>query len=415
MTDIRSRGAGTAEGVSAAGSALHQLPLLIVAQVAMHAAMAGQRMAAPLHALRLGHGALAVGLLLAVFAALPVAVALAAGRYADRHGYHRPIRLAAALTMGGALLACAACALPASWQFGMLCIGAALAGAGTNIGLITVQRTATVIAADASERLRVFSWLGMAPAIANVVGPVGAGLLIDAAGFAAAYAFLAALPVAAVAAARRVPKHAAGRGAADRKGLGSSFSLLASPGIKRLLFVNWLVSASWDVHSFAVPVLGHAHGFHASTIGVILGTFTAAITLIRFAIPLVAQRADPIGTLRAAMLLTAAVFAIYPFARSAAAMIGCAALLGLALGSVQPMLMSTLHHLTPDGRHGEAIALRSMAINASSSVMPLVFGSVGAALGPAVLFWIVGAAVGLGSQSAIGLRRVIGPQDDRRG
>ena len=35
---------------------------------------------------------------------------------------------------------------------------------------------------------------------------------------------------------------------------------------------------------------------------------------------------------------------------------GCAVLLGLTLGAVQPMIMSTLHHLTPDGRHGEAIA-----------------------------------------------------------
>ncbi len=55
--------------------------------------------------------------------------------------------------------------------------------------------------------------------------------------------------------------------------------------------------------------------------------------------------------------------------------------LGLALGSVQPMIMSTLHHLTPTDRHGEAIALRSMTINLSSTVMPLVFGVAGAALG----------------------------------
>ena len=82
-------------------------------------------------------------------------------------------------------------------------------------------------------------------------------------------------------------------------------------------------------------------------------------------------------------------------------------LLGLALGAVQPMIMSTLHHLTPHDRHGEAIALRSMAINLSSSVMPLVFGVAGAAIGAASLFWAMGAAVGGGQLAArhVGARR----------
>ena len=75
----------------------------------------------------------------------------------------------------------------------------------------------------------------------------------------------------------------------------------------------------------------------------------------------------------------------------------CAVFLGLTLGSVQPMIMSTLHHITPDNRHGEALAFRSMAINATSTVMPLVFGAAGAVAGAAALFWLVGGAVGAGS------------------
>jgi MFS-type transporter involved in bile tolerance (Atg22 family) len=65
-------------------------------------------------------------------------------------------------------------------------------------------------------------------------------------------------------------------------------------------------------------------------------------------------------------------------------------LLGLTLGVVQPLIMTTLHHLTPEGRHGEALAFRSMAINASSTLMPLLFGALGSAVGAAVLFWAVG-------------------------
>ena len=107
--------------------------------------------------------------------------------------------------------------------------------------------------------------------------------------------------------------------------------------------------------------------------------------------------------------MTACVFAIYPFAGTPWLMAGCATLLGLALGAVQPMIMSTLHQLTPPDRHGEAIAIRSMTVNFSSSVMPLAFGVAGTALGPGAVFWLMGAAVGGGSWAVQGLRRVFAP------
>ena len=84
-------------------------------------------------------------------------------------------------------------------------------------------------------------------------------------------------------------------------------------------------------------------------------------------------------------------------------------LLGIALGSVQPMIMSTLHQITPKHQHGQALGLRAMAINGSSVVMPLLFGSAGVLLGLSGVFWTVGAVVGLGSRLAWTM------QDVRRG
>ena len=50
------------------------------------------------------------------------------------------------------------------------------------------------------------------------------------------------------------------------------------------------------------------------------------------------------------------------------------------------------------------MAFRSMAISVSNSAMPLVFGLVGSLLGPAVMFWMMGAVVGAGSWAARGLK-----------
>jgi MFS family permease len=395
------------DGPPAQAAPVRVLIALIVGQICLHACMAGVRMAAPLQALRDGHAAWAVGVLLGLFALAPVVLALPAGRLADRHGYHRPMRLAVALTVAGGLLALAATWLVPAWpalQFGVMCLAATLTGAGANIGLIAIQRTAGRSAADATELKRIFSWLGIAPALANVVGPVAAGVLIDLGGFRAAYALLLALPLVGLWWARRVPREAPRPPVPHAARGGGSLELLRTPGLGRLLLVNWLIAASWDVHTFLVPVIGHERDFSASAIGLVLGVFAVAVAAVRVVIPLLAHHLREGQVIAGAMLCTALVFCLYPFASAAWQMATLAALLGIALGAVQPMVMSTLHQLTPQHRHGEAIALRSMAINFSSAVMPLLFGALGATLGASALFWLMGAAVGTGSWPALRVR-----------
>jgi MFS family permease len=372
---------------------------LILGQVCLHSCMAGVRVAAPLLALRSGQPAWAVGVLLGLFAAAPVLSSLYAGRLTDRHGYHRPVHLAVGITLAGGLLAVASTWLSA-WQFPLLCLAACLCGVGANFGLIAIQRSAGKLAdGERAEMTRIFSWLGLAPAMSNVIGPVMAGTLIDVAGFRGAFMALALLPLATFWWSRKVPVEARAAVAAVRSKR-ATWELLTLPGMQRLLLVNFLLSSSWDLHSFLVPVIGHERGFSASAIGLILGVFAAAVAGVRLAIPFLSHRLREHQVLMGAMLLTALVFTIYPWVHSAWLMAVCATALGLALGSVNPMVMTTLHHLTPNDRHGEAIALRSMTINASSALMPLLFGAVGAAIGASTLFWVMGAAVGAGSWQA---------------
>lgn len=376
---------------------------LIVGQICLHSCMTGVRMAAPLQALREGHAAWVVGLLMGLFAAAPILIALPAGRLADRRGYHHPMRIAVLLTVLGGAVALAVTWVP-QWTFPAMCVAAMLVGAGANVGLIAIQRTAGRHASDATALKRVFSWLGLAPALANVLGPVLAGALIDLGGFRAAYAALLLLPLVALAWARRVPKELPRPRATDATP--RAWDLLRTPGLRRLLAVNWLLSSSWDVHAFLVPVLGHERGFSASAIGLVLGVFALSVAAVRLAIPMIAQHLREGQVLAGCMLWTAGVFALYPLATTAAWMGLLAAALGLSLGAVQPMIMTTLHQITPAERHGEAIALRSMAINFSSALMPLLFGALGAAVGASALFWLMGVAVGAGSLPA---RHIVAP------
>jgi sugar phosphate permease len=170
--------------------------------------------------------------------------------------------------------------------------------------------------------------------------------------------------------------------------------------MRRLMMVNWFLSSCWDVHTFVVPVLGHERGLSASVIGSILGSFAIAAASIRLVMPAFAAQLREHVVLSVAMLLTACLFVLYPFMSSPLAMGVCSVLLGFTLGSVQPMIMSTLHQITPAARHGEALGFRLMAINTSSVLMPMLFGTVGAMVGVQVVFWTVGLLVGAGARPA---------------
>ena len=386
-----------------------ELVRLVAAQVCLHACMAGMRMATPLLALRAGYSTLAVGLLLALFSLTQVFLALPAGRYADRHGLVRPVGFSVLAAMLGAGLAFAFPVIP------VLCASALLTGGAAGTTVIALQRHVGRAAADATELKRVFSWLAIGPAVSNFVGPLLAGLLIDHAGvwlggsmgdtngFRAAFLAMALLPLLTwywVRDARELPPVPQ----QPRRSRWQALDLLQDPMMRRLLIVNWLLSACWDVHTFVVPVLGNERGFSASVIGTILGAFAVAAAAVRVAIPMVAARLHEWLVVTGAMVVTALLFAVYPFLHTAWPMGLCSVLLGLALGCVQPMIMSTLHQITPEARQGEALGLRLMALNASSVLMPFLFGTAGAVVGVSLVFWFVGAAVGLGAQQAWLLR-----------
>jgi MFS family permease len=385
------------------------LARLICGHICLHAAMAGSRMAAPLLVLKLGYGALSVGCLLALYSLMQVFLAIPAGRYADRHGLKRPVGIALVAAVTGATLAAL---FP---RFEVLCIGALCMGGATGAASIALQRHVGRAAHDSTELKRVFSWLAIGPALSNFLGPVMAGLLIDHAGiwlggaaadtngFRAAFLLMALLPLLTwvwIRHTAELPPVLHPEGVPKPQ----VWHLLREPGMRRLLLVNWLLSSCWDVHTFVVPVLGHERAFSASVIGAILGSFAIAAACVRVAMPLLAVHLKEWVVVSCAMLITALLFGIYPFMHTPLAMGCCSVLLGLALGTVQPMIMSTLHQITPHALHGQALGLRLMSINLSSVLMPMLFGTAGMVVGVSVVFWTVGTAVALGSRAAWRLR-----------
>lgn len=368
---------------------------LILAQISIHACMTGMRMATPLLALREGYSPAAVGVLLALFALTQVFLSLPAGRYADRHGLKRPLAISVVAASLGAGLAVIFPVYP------VLCLAALLSGGASGAAIIALQRHVGREAHDKVTLRKVFSWLAIGPAVSNFLGPFMAGLLIDYAGgeaasttgFRAAFLLMALLPLSAWLWVRTVPEHASEPSPTSPRS-GTAWDMLQHQGFRRLLLMNWALSSCWDVHTFVVPILGHERGLSASVIGTILGAFAIAAAAIRVLIPLLSEHLSEWKVVLGAMVCACVLFIAYPFMPGAWSMMGCSVVLGLVLGSVQPMVMSMIHQITPAHRQGEALGLRMMAINGSSVVMPVLFGSIGTVVGVSALFWAVGAIVG---------------------
>lgn len=385
-----------------------QLARVIPIQVCIHSAMAGSRLAVPLLALQQGYSAAAVGLLVALFALTQVFLALPAGRFADRNGVQLPVTLAAVASCTGVALAGIFPVFP------MFCVAALMSGGATGAVVITLQRHVGRAAAGPTQLKQAFSWLAIAPAVGNFVGPFGAGLLIDHAGvlpgdlwgFRIAFGAMAVMPLLAWWLSRGMSELPAEPRSTNAAGVPTrAWDLLRSPMFRRLLFCNWLQSASWDVHAFVVPLLGHERGLGASTIGSILGAFAIAAALIRIVLPTLTAGREERDVIFVSTIGTAVLFGLYPLAPTALLMGLCSVFLGFTLGAVQPMVMSMLHHITPPTRQGEALGLRLMFINASSVAVPIVFGAAGSVLGIGGVFWMVGGVLAFGSRAVKKLQR----------
>ena len=375
-----------------------ELSKLIAGQVFLHACMAGMRMAAPLMALREGYSAVAVGVLLALFATTQVFLAIPAGRYTDQHGLRKPILVSVFAASAGAGIAVVFPVFP------VLCLSALMTGGATGAMVIALQRHVGRSAQDPLELKKLFSWLALGPAVSNFIGPFSAGLLIDHSGFRMAFFLMALLPLLTWFLVRNAREWPPTEHVNVKSQTKTTWDLLKEPMMRRLMLVNWFLASCWDVHTFVVPILGHEKGLSASTIGAILGAFAISATLVRLLMPFIAKHLKEWVVVSGAMLLTGVIFGIYPFMPTAMTMGMCSVALGFVLGSVQPMIMSTLHQITPENRHGEALGLRLMAINASSVAMPLMFGLAGTVIGVAGLFWVTGGLVAAASQQAWKLR-----------
>jgi predicted MFS family arabinose efflux permease len=364
---------------------------LVMLTILTHAAFVGSRMLMSLYAIHLHASTFTVGVLMSFYALLPMLFAVSAGRLVDRIGARWPMFGASVAVALGALLAFA-------WpRLEMLYVSATLIGAGFMMVHVSVSQVVGKIG-RAEDRAANFSWLAMGFSISGSIGPLVTGFAIDSIGHVNTFLLLFLFPLVALIV-LWLNRPALPRAEERRAGAGEGrlMDLLRNRALRRVFIASGLLNMAWDMYIFVMPIYGSRIGLSASTIGVVMGSFAFATFAVRVLLPLLAGRVRPWHVITAALLISAAVYCLFPLFVSVPLLVALSCTLGIGLGCSQPMVMTLLYNTSPPGRQGEALGVRTTVMNASHAILPLAFGGLGAALGMFTVFWAMAALLGAGA------------------
>lgn len=364
--------------------------LLCVLCMLNHVVLTGGRIAVSLAALGMGLSTFMVGLLMAMFAFLPMLLSVRAGRLIDRIGVGRPLQVGTALVSAGAVM-------PFIWPAQVTLMMAAV---GIGIGFMFYQvATQNLLGqAEPEARLRNFSTMSLILSMSGFGGPLLAGLSIDHLGHRYAFGLLTLAPVLSAGGLfllwRRLPQPAA---ESKRPAIPPRLAdLLATPALRRVLMANVVLAAAWDTHTFLVPIFGVSIGLTATTIGLVLAAFAGATFVIRLALPVIQRHVRPWSLITFAMFGAGAAYMLYPWFTDVAILTMISFGMGLALGASQPSILALLHQHAPQGRAAEAVGLRAAMVNGSQVTLPLAAGAVATAVGVAPIFGACALALAAG-------------------
>jgi len=361
--------------------------LLVFLTVLTHLSFAGCRVIISLTAIHFEASPFVIGVLLSLLTVIPILFALRWGRWVDRAGVHGPM-------LAG--IAAIFLAMVLGWLFPRLetlFVVSPLAGSGFFLYHIAAGQAAAMIGRP-EDRIKNFSLLALAFSVSSFLGPTLSGFAIDGIGHANAMLALSAGVLVNLVALTvwkpDVPHHGSTAAHQEKRRVSD---LLRIPGFRLVFIVSSVLSMTWDLFAFVMPIHGSQLGLSATTIGLILGAFGAAVFVVRLLLPLVAHRLDEWRMLITAMLLSGATLIAFPLVHGVPLLVALSFLLGVGLGGTQPFIMALLYEKAPAGRGAEVLSVRTWLINVSQTGVPLMFGALGAVLGMLPAFWAMGASL----------------------
>lgn len=382
---------------------------LFVAVVLVNGVFDAIRVAVSYRVLALGGDATSVGLVAAMFAVVPMFLALRFGRLVDRRG-SKGIFVVGITTAAVAVVGAAA-----SPSLLLLAAANTVLGLGQIMTLIGAQGFVMELL-ERDRHVNGFAMFTLAVSVGQSVGTPAMGLLLRAGPGGAVETAMPLLVTAAVIAAAlpfalslpRRDLREAGTAAPDRPT--PMTTLLARPGMAPAVFASLVVVSGIDLITAYLPVVGENAGLTPLVVTLLVATRSVLSMAARAATPWVLRRWGQRAVLLAAPAVATPALIVLGVSGHVLVLGAALAAIGLVWGLNQPVTMNWVTAAAPSGNRAAALSLRITGNRAAQVAMPLAAGVVAGAAGPGGVFLLSGAASAATALSTVvSLRRGHGP------
>jgi MFS family permease len=365
-----------------------------------HASFRGSKILVALTTAQLGYSPFTIGVIFSLYSVFPLLLALYAGRMTDRHGAVLPMRLGTFGLLIGLLIPFGA--------FGLygFCISCALCG-GSYIFFSISMQNLIGRAGKAESRTQRYGTYSLLIGVASLVGPLITGLAVDHLGNRVAYAVLAVFPLLTLLIMGRISGSlSAAHGPSSKHERMRAMDLLKDRSLLSVLVAGIVIESGLELFTFYMPIYGHSLGFSGTQVGVVAAAYALAAIVIRLGMPTLVRWGNEELVISRSLALAGVFYFVTPLVHSYYLMIATAFALGLALGCCNPLAMMLAYTRSPPGNSGQALGVRQSFNKTTQVLVPLVFGSVGTALGLSAVFW---STAGLLTAASFFIRRTIKP------
>jgi MFS family permease len=373
------------------------LARLFLAAVLIHGAYDAARVAISYRVLALGGDAVAVGVVAATFAVLPMLLALHFGRRVDRRGAWGTLTAGTALSAGALLAAATSTSIMA------LAVANTVMGLGQIMTLIACQGFVMELT-ERSRHVNGFAMFTLAVSLGQSVGTPVMGVLLQANRdgdtvetgvplLVMALTILVALPLALTLPRARVTK-AWGAGDVPSVARGrrheSMATLLHRPGMKASIYAALVVVTGVDLVTAYLPVVGETAGLSPMVVTLLVATRSVFSMVARGTMPWILRRWRQTTVLVATPIITTPALVVLGLSGHALVLGAALAVIGFFWGLNQPVTMNWVTTVAPARERGAALSLRLTGNRLAQVIVPLGAGALTGPLGPGAVFLVSG-------------------------
>ena len=254
--------------------------------------------------------------------------------------------------------------------------------------IITVVSSQNLVGALSAKenRTKNYGAYTLSVSIANFIGPLLVGFIIDWIDYTLAYLILGLFALTPGILFLFIPI----KGTATEKQLADNSSflkLLLHKDLRSIFITSGVILTAVGLFEFYFPIYANSIGLSASTIGVLVGINALAFIISRLFMNPLQKRFTPEQILGGCLLIASIAFFLLPFFKAVPILAMISFLMGLGLGCCQPLSIVMAYNASPDGHTGEVLGIRLTVNKAVQFAVPIVFGSI-SFIGIFPIFWL---------------------------